>query len=77
MAVLPQKRGLRIGNLLFELIEQYAKEQGCTKLVLSTTPFLDRAIRLYERVGFVRTDEGPHDLHGTPLFTMQKELVNK
>jgi ribosomal protein S18 acetylase RimI-like enzyme len=72
MAVLPQARGLRIGNLLFKLIEEYAKEKGCTKLVLSTTPFLDRAIRLYEGLGFVRTSEGPHDLYGTPLFTMEK-----
>jgi ribosomal protein S18 acetylase RimI-like enzyme len=74
MAVLPQARGQRIGNLLFELIEDYATENGCTKLVLSTTPFLDRAIRLYERLGFVRTGEGPHDLHGTPLFTMEKAV---
>jgi ribosomal protein S18 acetylase RimI-like enzyme len=74
MAVLPQARGQRIGNLLFELIQEYAKQKGCTKLVLSTTPFLDRAIRLYERLGFVRTDEGPDDLHGTPLFTMEKAL---
>ena len=74
MAVLPQARGLQIGNLLFELIEEYAKEHGCTKLLLSTTPFLDRAIRLYERLGFVRTSEGPHDLYGTPLFTMENLL---
>jgi len=74
MAVLPEARGLQIGNLLFELIEEHAKENGCTKLVLSTTPFLDRAIRLYERLGFVRTEEGPDDLHGTPLFTMEKVL---
>jgi len=74
MAVLPQARGLRTGNFLFELIQEYAKEKGCTKLVLSTTPFLDRAIRLYERLGFVRTDEGPDDLHGTPLFTMEKAV---
>jgi ribosomal protein S18 acetylase RimI-like enzyme len=74
MAVLPQARGWRIGNRLFELIEEYAKEHGCARLVLSTTPFLNRAIRLYERLGFVRTGEGPHDLHGTPLFTMEKTL---
>jgi len=74
MAVLPQARGLRIGDSLFELIEEYAKHHGCVKLVLSTTPFLNRAIRLYERLGFVRTGEGPHDLNGTPLFTMEKTL---
>jgi GNAT superfamily N-acetyltransferase len=75
MAVLPKARGFRIGNLLFELIEDYAKKHDCKKLVLSTTPFLDRAIRLYQKLGFVRTDEGPRDLYGTPLFTMQK-LIN-
>jgi len=74
MAVLPHARGLRIGNRLFELIEAYAKEHRCTRLILSTTPFLSRAIRLYESLGFVRTGEGPHDLHGTPLFTMEKTL---
>ena len=74
MAVLPQARGQQIGNLLFELIEEFAKEHGCTKLVLSTTPFLDRAIRLYESLGFARTGEGPHDLHGTPLLTMEKAV---
>ncbi|HEV8659305.1 MAG TPA: hypothetical protein VGS96_11840 [Thermoanaerobaculia bacterium] len=42
-------------------------------LVLSTTPFLDRAIALYERCGFRRTDEPPHDRFGTPLFTMRKK----
>jgi len=74
MAVLPQARGQQIGKLFFEVIEEYAKGNGCTKLVLSTTPFLDRAIRLYERLGFIRTGEGSHDLHGTPLFTMEKVL---
>src|SRR5260370_227302 len=43
-------------------------------MYLSTTPFLDRAIRLYERFGFQRSDEGPLDLFGTPLFTMTKRL---
>lgn len=42
--------------------------------VLSTTPFLARAIRLYEQSGFQPTTEGPSDLFGTPLFTMVKTL---
>ena len=74
MAILPKARGLGIGTWLFELTEQYAIEHDCKKLFLSTTPFLDRAIRLYERLGFIGTDAEPHDLFGTPLFTMEKVL---
>jgi ribosomal protein S18 acetylase RimI-like enzyme len=46
-------------------------------MLLSTAPFLDRAIRLYERFGFRRTNEGPHDLFGTPLFSMEKVISGK
>jgi N-acetylglutamate synthase-like GNAT family acetyltransferase len=74
MAVRPSARGHKIGETLLELIEDYAHERGHKRLYLSTTPFLDRAIRLYERFGFERIDEGPHDLFGTPLFTMAKTL---
>src|SRR6185503_206651 len=74
MAALPAARGHRIGELLMDSVEQFASSQECKRLFLSTTPFLNRAIALYKRLGFVRTDEGPHDLHGTPLFTMEKML---
>ena len=72
MAVLPAARGERVGEILLTHIEKFAVSQGFQRLFLSTTPFLDRAIRLYERFGFHRTNEEPHDLFGTPLFTMEK-----
>jgi len=74
MAVLPSARGQHIGELLLEQIERFASGQGCRRLILSTTPFLTRAISLYQRFGFRRTNDGPHDLFGTPLFTMAKNL---
>ena len=74
MAVLPAARGHRIGDLLLERVESFARAHGHKRLFLSTTPFLDRAIRLYERWGFRRTNEGPQELFGTPLFTMEKTL---
>ena len=74
MAVLPRTRGASVGKLLMEQVEQYAVDKGCKRLFLSTTPFLQRAIRLYEKFGFRRTPDGPHDLFGTPLFTMEKTL---
>jgi len=75
MAALPSARGHRIGKLLMDSVGDFASARECKRLFLSTTPFLDRAIALYERLGFVRTAEGPHDLHGTPLFTMEKMLA--
>ena len=77
MAALPAARGYGIGCLLIRHIEDFAAAQGLAYLLLSTTPFLIRAIRLYERVGFQRSDEGPHDLFGTALFTMVKPLAGE
>lgn len=74
MAILPAARGERIGELLLKQIESFAVEHNYQRLFLSTTPFLSRAIRLYENFGFRRNDEGPHDLFGTPLITMEKTL---
>jgi GNAT superfamily N-acetyltransferase len=75
MAALPAARGLSVGRLLLAAVERYAVEHGFARLFLSTTPFLTRAIRLYESLGFRRTDDGPHALCGTPLFTMEKLLA--
>jgi len=74
MAILPAARGQRVGESLLREIESFASEQGLTRLYLSTTPFLSRAIRLYEHYGFTNNGEGPHDLFGTPLITMEKFL---
>jgi ribosomal protein S18 acetylase RimI-like enzyme len=74
MAILPIARGQGIGELLLNEIESFARRQSYQRLLLSTTPFLTRAIRLYERTGFRRSSEGPHDLFGTPLFSMVKVL---
>lgn len=74
MAVDPAARGGRIGWKLLECVEEFAIESGFNELFLSTTPFLSRAIRLYEQYGFCRSHEGPDELCGTPLFTMVKTL---
>ena len=77
MAVLPVVRGQRTGERLLTTVEQFALMGDFRRMLLSTTPFLDRAIRLYERFGFRRINEGPHDLFGTPLFSMEKLLSGK
>lgn len=74
MAVLPAGRGSGAGARLLRQVEEWTRGQGLSRLFLSTTPFLDSAIRLYERSGFLRADDGLHDLFGTPLFTMEKTV---
>ena len=74
MAILPAARGQAIGRLLLKTVEQHALGQGRQRMTLSTTPFLSRAIRLYESFGFRRAAEDIHDLFGTPLFTMEKAV---
>ena len=75
VAVVPEARGLGIAQLLLEQVEAFAVEEGFEQLILSTTPFLLRAIRLYEKLGFRAIDDGPQDLFGTPLCSMQKMLA--
>ena len=74
MAVLPSQRGMGLGHLLLQKVEQVAKTQGMQRMFLSTTPFLTGAIRLYEQFRFHRNDDPPHELFGTPLLTMVKLL---
>ena len=74
MAVLPSVRGHGIARKLLKEIENFAMDQRYERLFLSTTPFLHDAIRLYKHFGFVRTSDGPYELYGTPLFTMEKFL---
>jgi len=77
MAVVPHARGKGIAKLLLQHVEHYARSLGSSRMFLSSTPFLIGAISLYERAGFRPTGEGPHDLFGTPLFSMEKVLHAK
>jgi putative acetyltransferase len=74
MAVDPLARGSGTGRSLLNCAGEFALQNGFKSLILSTTPFLSSAIRLYESYGFHRTSDGPHDLSGTPLFTMVRDL---
>ena len=57
MAVLPIARGSGVAGLLFDKIDDYASANSCERQFLSTTPFLTRAIRFYERCGFSKISE--------------------
>ena len=72
MAVGRSARGAGIGKRLLKQVHEFAAAQDRSHLYLSTTPFLSTAIQLYQRAGFIPTSAPPYELHGTPLFTMEK-----
>ena len=74
MAAVPAARGRGVGRRLLDEIEAFARDEGVERLYLGTTPYLDRAIRLYQGQGFRRAATGPDDFHGTPLFIMEKRV---
>ncbi len=55
MYVIPDERGKGIATELVARLERIAAEQGVTRMVLDTTPRMESAVRLYERLGYVRT----------------------
>ncbi|GHO87580.1 GNAT family N-acetyltransferase [Dictyobacter formicarum] len=57
LAVLPQMRGQGIGTALMKERERHAQEAGAQAIGLHTAEVMQTAIRMYERLGFVRTPE--------------------
>lgn len=57
LAMLPQMRGQGIGAALMKECERRAREAGAQSIGLHTMEVMRAAIRMYERLGFVRTPE--------------------
>jgi putative acetyltransferase len=74
VAVVPSMRGRGIAEALMNEVESFARQNGCARMFLTTTPFLTSAIRVYERFGFTRVPNSAADLFGTPLIKMEKNL---
>lgn len=66
------ERSKAYGGELFDWIVDSPNKWIWKVAFLSMTPFLDRAVRLYEKFGFMRN--GDDDLYGTPLIAMEKRL---
>lgn len=74
LAVHPKARGLGVGSVLLETAERFGRELGQARVFLRTTPFLNHAIALYSRAGFSLHAGAERDLHGVPLFELEKPL---
>jgi GNAT superfamily N-acetyltransferase len=68
LAVAPAARGQGVGQALMEECIRRARRAGASVLTLHTSSVMEAAIRIYERIGFVR-DTGL-DFHPTPDLTI-------
>jgi len=62
--VRPQYRGQGIGKALLDWVINEARAAGYVEMVGDTMPVMERALGMYERVGFERT--GPYAKDATP-----------
>ena len=73
MAVVPPAQGTGVADQLIKSIEGELSAAGCSFVTLDTTVPLVRAIRFYERHGYVRSGV-VGDFFGMPLYEFQKQL---
>jgi ribosomal protein S18 acetylase RimI-like enzyme len=64
LAVHPEARGLGIGRGLTDECLRRARERGVRTVGLHTSPFMEVAVGMYERLGFARAPE--YDFYPTP-----------
>ena len=57
LAVAPPARGQGVGAALMQACIRRARHAGAAALTLHTTEIMEAAMRLYERIGFVRARE--------------------
>lgn len=74
MAVHPSARGHGVAKALLAAAERFGRERGHGRVFLRTTPFLSSAIALYSRAGYTLHQGAERDLHGVPLFELEKPL---
>jgi predicted N-acetyltransferase YhbS len=76
LAVAPQAQGQGIGELLARHVIDRFRAEGATAVVLSSTPLMAAAHRLYERLGFGRCPERDWEPRpGVELLAFRLELA--
>jgi GNAT superfamily N-acetyltransferase len=73
MAVLPEWHGRGLAEKLLQSAEREVAARGCSRITLDTTEPLQRAMRFYEKHGYVASGTTV-DFFGMPLREYVKEL---
>ncbi|MEO1258777.1 MAG: GNAT family N-acetyltransferase [Bacteroidota bacterium] len=74
MAVLPLAQGKKVAYRLMDRLEKCSVEKGVERLYLYTTPFLHKAVNLYEKFGFTRYGNPQDQWMGTTLIQFEKMI---
>jgi len=74
LAVTPGARGQGVGTALMHECVRRARQAGAAALTLHTTDIMQAAMRLYERMGFLRAPE--LDFHPAPDLTVKGYRLN-
>jgi GNAT superfamily N-acetyltransferase len=74
MAVHPDHRGKKLGDLLMKLTEAWARERGAPRIYLVSNTNLEAAIALYLKHGFSVVSIGQHADYERGNIEMQKIL---
>ena len=68
IAILPECRGRGLGKAIVEDCIQRSRDQNAEAMALHTTPYMELARGMYERMGFERVPE--YDFHPRPEMTV-------
>lgn len=74
LAVDPQQRGLGVGKALTQACIALAQAQGRAQVILHTTQAMQVAWAMYQRLGFVRSDDLDFSQQGLPVFGFRLPL---
>jgi RimJ/RimL family protein N-acetyltransferase len=75
IAVHPDELGRGIGRRATELVLDHARRDlGLSRVYLKVRTWHERAIQLYESVGFTRTGETEVDIQGNPVHFLIMEI---
>ena len=71
----PEVRGRGLGDRIMHEAIAWARDVGCTRMLLWTYEGLDAAAKLYRRHGFVETERVPGSPWGPPVVQQRYDLA--
>ena len=77
LLLVPEVRGLGIGRRLVEEALDFCRDAGYSSVFLWTVNTLPVAAKLYQSVGFRKTEELTHELWGRTVTEVKYELLLK